>query len=225
MEKILKEIKAIETEIEENLWAREVKEEFKKAFKIYQEAEEKLLALDLTKGDAAFAEQQRVLSYCLLRQGNVLRQTGKGEEALALSEREIAAARVCENDVALGRSLMSNGTNRIIAGDVEKGLEQIEEARELFESGESYDHKQGLGWVWVLKADLANGGLIKKEASEIIEVAGRALEVLVPIENWPGVARAYGARAKAHESLGNEDQATADRKEQKRYDEMGGQEE
>ena len=43
----------------------------------------------------------------------------------------------------------------------------------------------------------------------------RALEILKPIENWPVVARAYAARAKAHEKLGNEEEAAKDRQEQK----------
>jgi tetratricopeptide (TPR) repeat protein len=200
------------------LWSLELHDEIKKALEIYLEAESKLNALDLTMDNPAYSEQQRVLSYCLMRQGNILRQMGKSEEALALSEREIAAARVSDNEIALARSLMSNGTNQIITGKVGKGLELIEEARELFKSGDSYDHLQGLGWYWILQADLANAGLIEKEPSEIVEIADRALEILKPIENWPGVARAYAARAKANERIGNEHEAARDRKEQQFYE-------
>ena len=218
MSDISKEIKEIENQIEEALWSLELHDEITKALEIYLEAESKLDALDLTVENPAYSEQQRVLSYCLMRQGNILRQMGKSEEALALSEREIAAARVSDDEITLARSLMSNGTNHISTGGAGKGLELLEEARELFESGDSYHHLQGLGWYWILQADLANAGLIEKEPSEVVEIADCALEILKPIQNWPGVARVYAARAQANESLGNDHGAARDRKEQQYYE-------
>jgi hypothetical protein len=113
---------------------------------------------------------------------------------------------------------MSNGTNHIITGAVGKGGELLEKARELFARGDSNDHRQGLGWYWILQADLANAGIIEREPAEVIEIAGRALETLKPIENWPGVARAYAARAKAHERLGDKEEAAKDRLEQQVYE-------
>jgi hypothetical protein len=38
------------------------------------------------------------------------------------------------------------------------------------------------------------------------------------IENWPGVARAYEARSKAHAVMGDEKAARKDRKQQKLYE-------
>lgn len=218
MIEIPKEIEEIENQIEEALWSLEMRDEKEKALEIYLEAETKLDALAITMEKSAYYEQQRVLSYCLMRQGNILRQMGKSEEALAISEREIAAARVSENEITLARSLMSNGTNYIVTGGVGKGIELLEKARELFERGDSYDHQQGLGWYWILQADLANAGIIEKEPSEVVEVSDRALEILKPIENWPGVARAYAARANAHEKIGNGEAAAGDRQEQQYYE-------
>jgi tetratricopeptide (TPR) repeat protein len=208
-------IKEIENQIEAALWASEVHDELESALEAYRETEAKLEALDITKEDPAYAEQQRVLSYCLMRQGNILRQMEKPQEALALGKREISAARLSGDEITLARSLMSNGTNLIVSGEINKGLGLIGEARKLFENGDSYDHKQGLGWYWVLQADLAIAGLVKTEPAEVIQIATRALDILKPIENWPGVARAYAARAKAHEKLGDEDEAAKDRQEQK----------
>jgi tetratricopeptide (TPR) repeat protein len=218
MVEIPKEIEEIENQIEEALWSLEMRDEKEKALEIYLEAELKLDALAITMEKSAYCEQQRVLSYCLMRQGNILRQMGKSEEALAISEREIAAARGSENEIALARSLMSNGTNYLVAGGVGKGIELLEKARELFERGDSYDHQQGLGWYWILQADLANAGMIEKEPSEVVEVSDRALEILKPIENWPGVARAYAARASVHEKMGNGEAAAGDRQEQQYYE-------
>jgi len=215
MTELSEKIKEIENQIEAALWASEVHDELEEALEVYREAETKLEALDITKENPAYAEQQRVLSYCLMRQGNILRQMEKPQEALVLGKREIAAARLSGDEITLARALMSNGTNFIVSGEISQGLGLIDEARRLFERGDSYDHKQGLGWYWVLQADLANAGLVKKEPAEVIAIATRALDILKPIENWPGVARAYAARAKAHEKLGDDDEAAKDRQEQK----------
>jgi tetratricopeptide (TPR) repeat protein len=212
------DIKGIENKIEDTLWSLEIKGELENALEIYNEAEKMLEAMEISPDHPAYTEQQRVLAYCLMRQGNLMRQLGKSKEALALSEREIKAAKASKDQIMLARSLMSNGTNRIVGGDSESGLELLEGARELFESGESYDHQQGLGWYWILQADLSNAGVIKRDSSEIIEITTRILEILKPMENWPGVARAYAARVVVHESTGEEEEADRDRRKQLYYE-------
>jgi hypothetical protein len=179
----LEKIKEIELQIKEGLWKYEVQEKIEAALEIYQKAESKLTALDLNAEDLAYAEQQRVLSYCLMRQGNILRQLGKTDEALTLGEGEMAAARNSGDEIMLARSLMSNGTNYIVTGDAGTGLDLVEESRRIFESGKSYDHQQGLGWYWILQADLANAGLVQKKGSEILGITRKILEILEPIEN------------------------------------------
>lgn len=211
MTETLAQIKLIEDQIEEALWAFEIEGDNRKALAVYQEAESELEALGIRDGDPEYTEYQRVLAYCLMRQGNLLRQAGQADQALALSEREISAARACGEVITLGRSLMSNGINQIVAGKVVTGSEMLDEARGLFESSDSYDHKQGLGWYWIIQADLINAGLTSDGPPEAIEAADRALALVLPIENWPGVARAYQARALARESSGNHAAAQADR--------------
>ena len=218
MTEISEKIKEIENQIEEGLWVFELHEQLEKALEIYQVAETKLEALGLSEDSPDYTDQQRVLSYCLMRQGNILRQIEKPQEALALGEREISAARASGDEITLARCLMSNGTNLIVIREIERGLKLLEEARGLFEKGESDDHRQGLGWFWILQADLANAGLVERDPTEGIEITTRALDILLPIENWPGVARAHAARARAHEKLGNEEAAAKDRQEQKLYE-------
>ena len=142
--------------------------------------------LGISVDDPAYTEEQRVLSYCLMRQGNILRQMEKPQQALEISEREISAARASGDEITLARSLMSNGVNRIVTGGKERGLQMISEAQLLFKKGDSSDHRQGLGWTWILQADLANARLVEREPAEVIEMATRALDILTPIENWPG---------------------------------------
>lgn len=208
-------LKEIENQIESALWDLELHDELDKALEVYRAAEAKLEELGITLENPAYGEQQRVFSYCLLRQGNILRQKEKPEEALVLSERELAVAHNSGDEITLARSLMSIGTNLIVNREIERGLKLLEEARELFERGDKPDHKQGLGWYWILQADLANTGLVKTEPAEVIKAATRAVDILKPIENWPGLARAYAARVKAYERLGEEEKAGKDRQEQK----------
>jgi hypothetical protein len=122
----LEDIQGIEKQIEQALWDLEVHDKFKEALEIYQDAESKLTALELRLEDSAYAEQQRVLAYCLMRQSNLLRQMDKSAEAFALSERELAAARLSGDEITLARSLMSNGANYIVAREIEKGLKLLE---------------------------------------------------------------------------------------------------
>jgi tetratricopeptide (TPR) repeat protein len=220
MSELTEQIKKIESQIEKALWELELNNQLEEALVIYQDAEVKLFQLPINDENPAYKEQQRVLSYCLMRQGNLLRQLKKPDEALALSEREITAARLSGDDITLARALMSTGTNYIVDGSLERGLTSIDEAQVLFEKGDSYDHKQGLGWIWILKADLANAGLVKLEPIEVIRIATHALEILKPLENWPGVARAYAARVKAYERQGDDADAAKDRQNQKEYENM-----
>ena len=211
MRELSEQIQEIEQLIEKALWDLELHEKLEQALAVYLDAENKLKDLALTADHPLYREKQRVFAYCLMRQGNLLRQMEKPQEAQALGEREIAAARASGDEITLARSLMSNGTNLIVTGELKRGLLLIDEARDLFERAESVDHRQGLGWYWILQADLANAGLVERDPHEVIEIADHALVSLEPIENWPGVARAYAARAKAHERLGNVEQAARDR--------------
>ncbi len=214
MDKIFEEIQQIETQIEEALWSLEVEGQLEEALAVYQAAETRLGALRVEDETPAFHEQQRVLACCLMRQGNILRQVGKAAEALHLAEREIRAARRSGDEIILARSLLSYGTNQFTAGETERGLEYMRAARDLFEGGDSYDHRQGLGWYWILHADLANAGMLSYDPAQILEFADRALTILESIENWPGVARAYAARATAHEKLGDKTAAAQDRRQE-----------
>lgn len=218
MPEILFVIKQFEDRIENTLWSLEVPGDLDRALEVYQAVEADLEALPISSDQVAYSESQRVLAYCLLRQSNILRQLGQTTEARELGEREVAAARASGDQLTLARSLMSNGTNLIVGGEIEHGLSMVEESRTLFEAGDSDDFKQGLGWYWILQADLGNAGLVDLQATEVVDAADHALAILTPLENWPGIARAYAARAQANEIIGDEAAAAADRQEQGYYE-------
>jgi hypothetical protein len=211
-------IKQYEDRIENALWSLEVLGDIDGALAVYQAVEADLEALSITSDHIAYSEGQRVLAYCLLRQSNIHRQLGQTTEARELGEREVVAARASDDQLTLARSLMSNGTNLIVGGEIEHGLSMVEEARNLFEAGDSDEFKQGLGWYWILQADLANAGLVDLHKTDVVHAADQALAILTPLENWPGIARAYAARAQAYESIGDEAAAAADRQEQGYYE-------
>jgi tetratricopeptide (TPR) repeat protein len=217
MDDVIEKINAYEKEIDSALETYEHTENLDEALLVYQKVESNLLALDLQPHDPAFSRWQAVLAYCLLREGNILRQSGQPQEAIQLSEREIAAARNSGNDITLARSLMSLGTTLVAQGDLERGIPAIEEARHHFENGDTYDHQQGLGWYWVLRADIANAGLQQVDPKEVLTYSDNAIKILEQIENWPGVSRAYAARAVAHEKMGDTVVASEDRVNQEKY--------
>jgi hypothetical protein len=153
------------------------------ALAIYRQSEQELNRLEIRMDDPTYREQQRVLSYCLMREVNILRQLGKPDEANGLSEQELVAARKSGDDITLARALMSAGTNLIVTGRIDEGLQWINEAAERFKTGDSYDHRLGRGWCRILLADLTNAGMIKKEPDEVIKIATEAMEILEPLEN------------------------------------------
>lgn len=217
MDQIVETISAYEKQIDSALETYEQKEKLDEALQIYQTVECKLLELDLQSGHPAYPRMQAVLAYCFLRQANILRQTDQPEQAMQLSEREIVAARNSGDGITLARSLMSYGTTLIGQGKIDDGMPHLEEARHLFEGEDSYDHRQGLGWYWILRADIANAGLQNVDPAEAIGFSDNAITILEPIENWPGVSRAYAARAIANESIGDQEASAADRAKQKTY--------
>ncbi len=138
-------IQLIENRIENALHELEMHDKLDEAFAIYRQSEQELNRLEIRMDDPTYREQQRVLSYCLMREGNILRQLGKPDKANAFSEQELAAARWSGDDITLARALMSAGTNLIVAGRIDEGLQRIDEAAERFKTGIATI----TGWAWV----------------------------------------------------------------------------
>lgn len=178
-------------------------ERLPEALAAYRAVDSVLTRLALDAAHPHYRQKQRVHAQCLLRLGNILRQLDQSEEARRVSQRELQAARAAGDTLTLARTLISNGATFIATGAREQGLALMEEARSLFALSRSAESRQGLGWYWILQADLAQAGFTSRTPSERVACADSALRLLLPLENWPGVARAYAARAQAHESMGD----------------------
>lgn len=220
MDDMLSTIQQLEAEIEATLETDEQNERFDQALDKYRQVEAKLLALGLRPGEPDYQAQQGVLAYCLMRQANLLRISGQKADALTLSQRGIAAARASGDNLALARGLLNLGATQIASGDLDAGLELLEESRALFAGSDQPDYRQGLGWYWILRADLINLGYLPLDPGEVLASADQALAILLPLDNFPGIARAYAARSKAHTALDDQPAAEADRQAQERYEQL-----
>lgn len=206
-----------ESRIDAALDTFEKKGELEKALVRYEAEAANLEGLETDPQGPAHAERYRVLAYVYLRVGNALRQLDRKDEALKAGENELDCARNSGDDLALARTYMNFGVTLLSSGEAAKGLDYIERSRPLFEAGDGFDFKQGLGWYWILKAELSLAGLTPAEPEDQLAALDTALETLLPIENWAGIARAYALRARIHESLGRDAAAAADRKRQAEY--------
>jgi tetratricopeptide (TPR) repeat protein len=211
-------IQTSQTRLDSTLAGLEMAGNLEEALDRYQSVVTDLLQLGLSPSDSAYKEQQRVLAYAYLRTGNMLRQLGRMDDAILIGEKELDCARKAGDSISLARSLMSYGATLIVTDRAERGLSLIEEARQLFEQGTSFDHRQGLGWYWLLRAELVLAGKIDAEPDTVLAYADTALSILRPIENWPGVARAHALRAKVNETLGDTASAAIDSELQQQYE-------
>jgi hypothetical protein len=211
-------IQQAEDLIETTLWSLEQQEDWSGALSAYQRGTAMLDALMVPPGHAEYGHYNKVLAYSLMRQANALRVLKRPDEANALADRELAAARASGDGITMGQTLISYGIKCVTSGDVPRGIALLDEARAAFASGDSKDHRQGLGWAWIIQADIANAGMLDAPPHDVITWATTALDILTPLENWPGIARSHAARAKAYDTLGDHDAASADREAQARYE-------
>ena len=133
-----------------------------------------------------------------MRESNNQRILGKTDEASKTQKLEVQAARNSQDDITLARSLFSSGVDKISAGDLDEGRQLLDEALLEFNKGNSKDHIQGAGWIWIIRADIINAGIVEAEYQEIVEICNKAIELLEPINNWQGLVRAYQARSVVH---------------------------
>jgi tetratricopeptide (TPR) repeat protein len=192
----------LENELEEVLKSYEQKELYSEALQGYQKIEENILQILNTLTNETHQSAYQLLAQCYLRQGNMYRSLGEPDKADECSKKEIEAAQKSGNNVTIAQSIFSEGVTLISNKQLHQGLQLLEKSREMFESGNSIDHKQGVGWYWIIKADLTNKGITDCSTDQVIEFANNALDHLLPIENWMGVSRAYQARAIAFKKIG-----------------------
>jgi hypothetical protein len=192
-----------EERLEAALWNDERDGSIDAAYEVFREGSAVLGSLDTGGDERAERERLRVLCYALLRESNALRRLDRIEEASAKDAEGLRIARLSDDSVSVGRMMLSIAGTSFAGGDGERGRRYLVESRALFAAGSTPDHVQGLGWTWVLEADVGNAKLVDLDPGEIVAACEEALRLLEPINNWPGIARAYEAEAVALAILGD----------------------
>ena len=102
----------------------------------------------------------------------------ENKKALELYKKlEIEAARNSEDEITLARSVFSSAIQNISSGNINEETLLLEEALQEFNKGNSFDHKQGAGWIWIIRADIMNAGITEADHEEIVETCNKAIKI------------------------------------------------
>ncbi len=172
---------------------------------------------------AIYRRRQGLLAFALMRRANIFRQA-QDVSAASDADREALAAAETADDLSRGRCLLSMAATDFASGRPTDGLSHLEGARRVLRSGAGEDFQQGIGWSWLLHADVVNAGLVDDGPEQAIVSATKALGILRAIDNWAGVARSYQALAAVEEGLGNQQIAGAIREAANQYEAMAARE-
>lgn len=204
-------LKDLQTRTDSTLEALEQDQRWAEALEVYQLAGAEVDALPIPREDprykGAYREAKRVRAYLYLREANALRALGRPQEAAALGEKEVEAAWASGDMITIARSTFSLGGTCLANGEMERGLKLLDDSKGMFEHGQGEDFQQGLGWWYIIQADIRNNGMVADTPEAALVLADNALKILRPLKNWPGVARAHAARALIYDRLHNDEQA------------------
>ena len=204
-------LKDLQARTDSTLEALEQDHRWAEALEMYQLAGAEVDALPIPRGDpkykGAYREAKRVRAYLYLREANALRALGRPQEAAALGEKEVEAAWASGDMITIARSTFSLGGTCLANGEKERGLKLLDDSKGMFEHGQGEDFQQGLGWWYIIQADIRNNGMVPDSLEATLQLANQALELLRPLKNWPGIARAHAARASVYDKLNNAEQA------------------
>jgi tetratricopeptide (TPR) repeat protein len=193
----------LEVRTESALGALEQNDRWAEALEIYCSAGTEVDALRVPRPDPAYKPARQLRAYLYLREANALRALGRQAEAAPLGDLELSAAMASGNRLSIARAMFSLGSTCVANGEIERGLKLLDDARPMSEHNADPAHRQGLGWWYLIQADIGNTGLVRTAPEYALQASERALSFLRPLENWPGIARAHAARARAYERLGN----------------------
>lgn len=210
-----------EATIEEVIWEGERQGEHEQALAILDGVIERLVGLDIAAGAEHLGRRQGLLAMAAMRKANIYRQA-HDLDAAAAADRQASAAAETADDLSRGRCLLSMAGTAFASGRSDEGAQLLETARGAFATDSGEEHRQGLGWSWLLYADVVNAGLIDVAVTEAVSSAARALATLRAIQNWAGVSRAYQAIAAAEESMGETEIAESLRATAELFEERAG---
>ncbi|MFE8700799.1 hypothetical protein ACFYKX_09245 [Cytobacillus sp. FJAT-54145] len=199
----------LEEKIEETLVSFEQVDKYDRALQQYIQIENEIHKY-MKNNEVNFTQAQKLLAQCYLRQAGMLRELGRTEEANEINKKEMESARLSGSTIAYAQSLFSTGINLLSSRRIEEGLNFLRKAKKVFEAGNTSEYLQGVGWYWIIMADLGNKGIVSATNEEIINYANKAIKILTPIQNSQGISRAHEARSIAYKKMGNNEKANND---------------
>jgi tetratricopeptide (TPR) repeat protein len=215
------ELIALETRTDQALGQLEQDGRWAEALEIYRAAGEEADALAIPKDHAAYQQGRKLRAYLYLREANALRALGRHAEAVVLGDKELSAAIASRHRLSIAQAMFSLGSSCLATGETERGLKMLADSRPMFAHGDDDAHREALGWWHIIHADLVNSGVIAAPPEQALADAGSALNILRPLNNWSGIARAHAARAAAYVRLGREDFAQVARTAARMAEDMG----
>lgn len=202
------------------LGALEQEDHWTEALEIYHSVGAEVDALGIPRADAAYKDARKLRAYLYLREANALRALGRAGEAADLGHRELDAALASGDSLSIARAMFSLGGTCLANGEIERGLKFLNDSQPMFEHVDDDEHRQGLGWWHIIQADINNGEIVAGTPESALAAANTALEILRPLQNWPGIARAHAARARAYERKGDGEAARVASAAQKMAEDM-----
>ena len=199
------ELGELENSTEAALGSLEQDNRWEEALEIYRSAGARVEALTqgVARADPLYRPARKLRAFLYLREANTLRALGRQAEAAPLGELELSAAMASGEGLSIARAMFSLGASCLVNGQPERGLKLIAESRPMFEHVDEPEYKHGLGWWYIIQADLSAAGLVETSAEYALDCAQTALSILRPLDNWPGIVRAHAARVQAYERLGD----------------------
>lgn len=83
----------------------------------------------------------------------MLRLLKRLDKVTIVNKKEIESTKLSGNTITYAQSLFSTGINLLSNRKMEEGLALLNMARKSFEVGNTPEHKQGVGWYWIILAD------------------------------------------------------------------------
>ena len=211
-------LRKAEEAIEEALWKAVQDLDHQGALETYRQVKALIVSLSGLSPEME-KERDRVLAYCLMRINNTLVKLGaKDVDAALIRTREaLETAERSEDPTQIARCALAHGTQLLNSGRIPEGEEQF--SRVILMAEEHPDNEeiqQVLGWTFIVRGQILQGKSLYDQA---IHVLKEAIEVLAPIENNAGLAKANELMAHVYSSLGDQSSSEQCRIRAKEYQE------
>jgi tetratricopeptide (TPR) repeat protein len=193
---ILLRIKEIEISIDDAMWKSLKDEDHKQELQAYEKAKKALESIDVSVGEVK-RERDRVLSYCLMRINDALKNLERSDGSIERAEESLRFAEESKDRVQILRSKLALGVALLNSG-------RINDAERLFadiilHTKDEFQNREVIqvyGWTLIVRVNVLLGKSLYSQAQEL---ANQALDVLSGIENYAGLRTVHSLLARIYQ--------------------------